>query len=100
MERVSGERRKQRGAAASWLTYAPPSLPMCSLLDQQQLSGTHLSGFTALSLFFGLKNEKERERKIREGKETRASCSLAPGSMPTSGSTLSHLVPTTVQPHA
>lgn len=62
MEGVSGERRKQRGAAASWLTCAPPSLPVCSLLDQQQASGTHLSGFTALSFFFGLKKREGGER--------------------------------------
>lgn len=55
------ERRKPRGAAAYWLTCVPPNLPMCSLLDQQQVSGTHLYGFTAFS-FFGLKNERERKR--------------------------------------
>lgn len=60
---VRGESKE--GAAASWFTCAPPSLPVCSLLDQQQASGTHLSGFTAL-FFFGLKNERGGE--IEEGR--------------------------------
>lgn len=59
---------------------------------------THLSGFTALSFFFGLKSKTDRDKE-EENQESPASYSVAPDPRPT-GSTLKILVPTAVSHHA
>lgn len=79
-------------AAASWLTCVPPNPPVSSSPGPApRIPGTHLSAFTALSFFFGLKNEGVGGRKI---KDPQASHSLAPDPCLLSGSILRHLVPT------
>lgn len=61
---------------------------------------THLSGFTALSFFFGLKSKRDRQRQRGGGSGKPRILLCCPRSQAYSGSALKILVPTAVSHHA